>query len=53
MKRTSVLFLALAALACGASGGEAYAQSLLVPMDRDQTNHLKAYGLTFWALEQG
>ena len=28
------------------------AQSLLVPMDRVQENHLKAYGLTYWALEQ-
>ena len=30
----------------------ASAQWLLVPMDRDQRNHLKAYGLTHWALEQ-
>ena len=29
------------------------AQTLLVPMDREQTDHLKAYGLTYWALEQG
>jgi len=29
------------------------AQFLLVPMDRDQNNHLKAYGLTFWAIQQG
>ena len=28
------------------------AQWLLVPMDRDQDNHLKAYGLTYWALER-
>lgn len=28
------------------------AQHLLVPMDRSQANHLKAYGLTYWALEQ-
>lgn len=27
------------------------AQFLLVPMDNTQTNHLKAYGLTYWALE--
>jgi hypothetical protein len=25
----------------------------LVPMDLTQTNHLKAYGLAYWALEQG
>ena len=27
------------------------AQWLLVPMDQVQTNHLKAYGLTYWTLE--
>ncbi len=27
------------------------AQWLLVPMDNTQINHLKAYGLTYWALE--
>jgi hypothetical protein len=26
---------------------------MLVPMDDTQANHLKAYGLTFWVLEQG
>lgn len=26
---------------------------LLIPMDETQTNHLKAYGLTYWALERG
>lgn len=31
----------------------AHAQYLLVPMDETQTNHLKAYGLTYWTLEQG
>jgi len=29
------------------------AQYLLVPMDRNQVNHLKAYGLTYWLLERG
>ncbi len=29
------------------------AQYLLVPMDAAQTNHLKAYGLTYWTLTQG
>jgi hypothetical protein len=38
------LFLALAAPVQG--------QWLLVPMDRDQDNHLRAYGLTYWVLEQ-
>jgi len=36
-----------------ASSTPAAAQELLVPMDREQTNHLKAYGLTFLVLEAG
>ncbi len=28
------------------------AQKLLIPMDLAQTDHLKAYGLTYWALKQ-
>ena len=38
-------------LACAAS--TANAQHLLVPMDDAQQNHLKAYGLTFSALQDG
>ncbi|HUF67028.1 MAG TPA: hypothetical protein VMM79_00155 [Longimicrobiales bacterium] len=45
--------LTLAILAVFAFAPPASAQFLLVPMDRDQNNHLKAYGLTFWAIEQG
>jgi hypothetical protein len=26
---------------------------LLIPMDVEQTDHLKAYGLTYWVIEQG
>ncbi|MSR36320.1 MAG: asparagine synthetase B [Gemmatimonadetes bacterium] len=29
------------------------ADQILIPMDRDQTNHLKAYGITYRALERG
>lgn len=36
-----------------ASPASAAAQNLLVPMDRSQANHLKAYGLTYWVLERG
>jgi hypothetical protein len=45
---------ALAAALLGAAlvPGAAHAK-LLVPMDDAQANHLKAYGLTFWALGQG
>jgi hypothetical protein len=31
----------------------ASASSILVPMDDRQTNHLKAYGVSFWVLENG
>ena len=30
-----------------------HAQRILIPMDSTQNNHLKAYGITFWALESG
>lgn len=42
--------LVLAALA----GGSAVARAeILVPMDEAQTDHLRAYGLTYWTLVQG
>ena len=31
----------------------AHASRLLIPMDEGQSNHLKAYGVAFWVLEQG
>ncbi|MFA5326394.1 MAG: hypothetical protein WC384_01255 [Prolixibacteraceae bacterium] len=31
----------------------AFASYILIPMDEKQTNHLKAYGITYWTLEQG
>jgi len=31
----------------------AQATFILIPMDEKQTNHLKAYGITYWTLEQG
>ncbi len=53
MTRRATLRAALAgALACAALPGLASA-SLLVPMDLEQSNHLKAYGLAYWSLEQG
>lgn len=30
-----------------------HAQKLLIPMDLKQTDHLKAYGVAYWALEHG
>src|SRR6185312_5006892 len=47
LRAVSVLALALATAAPLA------AQHLLVPMDDAQQNHLKAYGLTFFALKTG
>lgn len=29
------------------------AASIIIPMDEEQKNHLKAYGITFWALKNG
>jgi hypothetical protein len=48
MRRLSILFFLLFAAA-----GKASAQFVLVPMDMDQNNHLKAYGLTFWTIQKG
>lgn len=41
----------LIALALALTGAPISAQQLLVPMDEAQTDHLKAYGLTFWVLD--
>ncbi|MFL5576196.1 MAG: asparagine synthetase B [Gemmatimonadaceae bacterium] len=47
----TVVLLGVVALALGPA--RALAQHLLVPMDDDQQNHLKAYGLTYNALKAG
>jgi hypothetical protein len=47
--RHLILILALVVLA----PLPASAQYLLVPMDETQSHHLKAYGLTYWALKEG
>jgi hypothetical protein len=36
-----------------AAAGSASAQKILVPMDLNQTDHLRAYGHAYWCLEQG
>jgi len=33
--------------------GIAKADSILIPMDESQTDHLKAYGVAYWCLQQG
>ena len=30
-----------------------FSQKILIPMDQDQSDHLKAYGIAFWSLENG
>jgi len=49
----AVIAVAAVALAALGFAPPAAAQSLLVPMDEAQENHLRAYGLTYWAIEQG
>jgi hypothetical protein len=36
-----------------ASAGTAQGQHLLAPMDNEQSNHLRAYGLAYWVLGRG
>ena len=48
MLRSAILVVSMILAADAAS-----AQYLLVPMDAQQNNHLKAYGLTYWTLEKG
>ncbi|HVP15222.1 MAG TPA: hypothetical protein VMS88_06740, partial [Terriglobales bacterium] len=46
------LLLGLTLAAAALAPASAWAK-WLVPMDNAQTDHLKAYGLTFWVLQQG
>lgn len=51
MKKTmKVIFLIIATVTWTCA---AYASYILVPMDTKQQNHLKAYGITYWVLQQG
>ncbi len=48
-----ILAAAAGFLVLGLSAGPLAAQHLLVPMDRGQPNHLRAYGLTYTVLDRG
>ncbi len=48
MKRVVLIFLS-----CCLSLLTAHASYILIPMDNTQKNHLKAYGITYWVLENG
>src|SRR3989442_326725 len=50
--RAPLLAALLAACVAGLAPSAALAK-LLIPMDDHQTDHLKAYGLTYWVLAQG
>jgi hypothetical protein len=49
-KGTKLLLVIIGVIAINAV---TYAQKLLIPMDLSQTDHLKAYGITYWLLEKG
>ena len=54
MRRLNPALAAAGALLVALSSGASLARAeLLVPMDQTQTDHLRAYGLTYWALQQG
>lgn len=48
-----IVALCAAILLAGGLVSDALAQRILVPMDLTQTDHLKAYGVAYWTLEQG
>jgi hypothetical protein len=48
LKRQKEIFTALLLLALFLRAGD-----ILVPMDYSQTDHLKAYGLAYWAIDNG
>jgi len=52
MKRRWQVLLLCALGAATAAPAPVEAQWVLVPMDRAQQNHLRAYGLTYWVLQQ-
>ncbi len=45
IKKTLIYLLLTCCLA-----GKIYGNSILIPMDESQKNHLKAYGITYWTL---
>ena len=45
-----ILIVFALAIFCSFSASAAY---LLLPMDENQSNHLKAYGITYWVLDNG
>jgi hypothetical protein len=50
MRFKHIITLIIILILRSVSGFAAY---LLVPMDNNQTNHLKGYGIAYWSLQQG
>ncbi len=50
MKKFTILILLIAFTVIPAN---AFAQKVLIPMDLEQTDHLKAYGIAYWILSFG
>ncbi|HXL15554.1 MAG TPA: hypothetical protein VN972_05680, partial [Methylomirabilota bacterium] len=48
-----IMLAAAGGLFLAASSVSPARAELLVPMDETQTDHLRAYGLTYWTLQQG
>ena len=46
-------FAIVIAIMMSITGTPAMASKILVPMDLTQTDHLKAYGLAYWCLQNG
>jgi hypothetical protein len=53
VRRYRLLLPLLAAGSLTLAGVRAADARVLVPMDKTQTDHLRAYGLTYWALQRG
>ncbi len=51
--RKTVLLILWQMLLAGWSIEQGFAQKVLIPMDKTQSDHLKAYGVAYWCLEKG
>ncbi|MEY4216576.1 MAG: hypothetical protein RLZZ68_1032 [Bacteroidota bacterium] len=53
MYLSNKLFRSLLLFCCLSVASKSWSTQLLVPMDLSQSNHLKAYGIAYWTLENG
>jgi hypothetical protein len=51
--RTFLTVCLAGGLLVAAAGQTAVGQDILIPMGAEQSDHLKAYGVTYWALQRG